>query len=133
MNELKFPVIAKPLLANASADSHKMSLVLNNNGLKELEPPFILQEFENHGGVIFKVYVAGKYVKCVKRNSLPDISEEKLGKLGDSMPFLQISNLSNGEDKGDIEDAEMPALSFVDEVAQGLRQALRQLISLTLT
>ncbi|KAG5562281.1 hypothetical protein RHGRI_005119 [Rhododendron griersonianum] len=39
-------------------------------GLSKLKPPIVLQEFVNHGGVIFKVYVVGNYVKCVKRNSL---------------------------------------------------------------
>ncbi|KAE9452415.1 hypothetical protein C3L33_15684, partial [Rhododendron williamsianum] len=48
-----------------------MSLVFNREGLSKLKPPIVLQEFVNHGGVIFKVYVVGNYVKCVKRNSLP--------------------------------------------------------------
>lgn len=121
-HDLKFPVIAKPLLANASSNSHQMSLVFNNNGLKELEAPVILQQFVNHGGVIFKVYVAGKYVKCVLRNSLPDISDEKLKNSGNLMPFSQISNLGpGGTTEGEVD---MPAMSFVEEVGQGLTQAL---------
>lgn len=118
---LKFPVIAKPLLANASSNSHQMSLVFNNNGLKELEAPVILQQFVNHGGVIFKVYVAGKHVKCVLRNSLPDISQEKLNNsTGNVMPFSQISNLCPNL-SGEVE---MPAKGLVEQVGQGLRQAL---------
>lgn len=124
--DLKFPVIAKPLLANASSGSHKMSLVFNNNGLKELEAPVILQQFVNHGGVIFKVYVAGKYVKCVLRNSLPDISDEKLKINSENlMPFSQISNnLCPAGGKNIIGEVDMPAMSFVEQVGQGLRQAL---------
>ncbi|PON61876.1 Inositol-tetrakisphosphate 1-kinase [Parasponia andersonii] len=34
----------------------------------------MLQEFVNHDGVIFKVYVVEKYVKCVKRKSMPHVS-----------------------------------------------------------
>ncbi|KAL6972254.1 Inositol-tetrakisphosphate 1-kinase [Sarracenia purpurea var. burkii] len=129
---LNFPVIAKPLVANGSAKSHQMSLVFNNDGLGRLKPPIILQEFVNHGGVIFKVYVAGEYVKCVKRRSLPDVSEEKMGTLGDLLPFSQISNLtgqdqfhSNPRDAMHIEEAAMPPLSFVYDVANGLRGALK--------
>lgn len=121
-DDLKFPVIAKPLLANASSNSHQMSLVFNNNGLKELEAPVVLQQFVNHGGVIFKVYVAGKYVKCVLRNSLPDISDEKLKNSGNLLPFSQISNLGPGGKN--VDEVDMPAMSFVEEVGQGLRQAL---------
>lgn len=130
IGELGFPVIAKALAANGSELSHKMSLVFNNNGLKELEPPIVLQEFVNHGGVIFKVYVAGKQIKCVKRRSLPDISEEKLGISGGILAFSQISNLASEDASGDsyakvIEEAEMPSLNFVSEVANGLREALK--------
>ena len=35
-----------------------------------------MQEFVNHGGVVFKVYVVGEHVKCMKRRSLKDKCEE---------------------------------------------------------
>ncbi|GJN20212.1 hypothetical protein PR202_gb07561 [Eleusine coracana subsp. coracana] len=56
---LRFPLIAKPLVADGTAKSHKMSLVYHREGLRKLRPPLVLQEFVNHGGVIFKVYVVG--------------------------------------------------------------------------
>ncbi|CAN4099171.1 unnamed protein product [Withania somnifera] len=129
---LHFPVIAKPLIANGTADSHQMSMVLKPEGLEGLKAPLVLQEFVNHGGggVIFKVYVAGKHVKCVKRRSLPDISEEKLGTLENSVCFSQISNLT-AQDQNDhsfdelIEKAVMPPSSFVTDVANQLRDALK--------
>ncbi|KAL2558896.1 Inositol-tetrakisphosphate 1-kinase 1 [Forsythia ovata] len=125
---LKFPVIAKSLVANGSAKSHQMFLVFNKEGLEGLKPPIILQEFVNHGGVIFKVYVAGEHVKCVKRKSLPDISSETIGTSQNLLSFSQISNLTS-EDQSDesvdrlIEEAEMPPMSFVTEIANGLKQA----------
>ncbi|GFZ17129.1 inositol 1,3,4-trisphosphate 5/6-kinase family protein [Actinidia rufa] len=127
---VKFPVIAKPLVADGSAKSHKMSLVFNREGLKKLKPPIVLQEFVNHGGVIFKVYVVGDYVKCVKRKSLPDVSEEKLRSLEGLLSFSQVSNVSTHErDDGkyyklmDLEDAEMPPESLITDIAHGLRRA----------
>ncbi|RZC28012.1 Inositol-tetrakisphosphate 1-kinase 1 [Glycine soja] len=75
---LKFPVIAKPLVADGRAKSHKMALVFNHDGLNSLKPPVVVQEFVNHGGVIFKVYVTGERVRCVKRKSLPDVGEDEL-------------------------------------------------------
>ncbi|XP_026404792.1 inositol-tetrakisphosphate 1-kinase 5-like isoform X3 [Papaver somniferum] len=133
-SKLKFPVIAKPLVADGSTLSHKMSLVYNRDGLNKLNTPVVLQEFVNHGGVIFKVYVVGDYVKCVKRKSLPDISEEELvGKdLEEScVTFSQISNKTSQERSGGmcnevmrVEDAVMPPDSLVTDIARGLRHAM---------
>lgn len=39
---LKFPLIAKPDLADGSAASHEMFLVLNKNGLKKLKQPIAM-------------------------------------------------------------------------------------------
>ncbi|KAK8477892.1 hypothetical protein V6N13_060431 [Hibiscus sabdariffa] len=129
---LKFPVIAKPLMADGSAKSHKMTLVFNRDGLNKLKPPIVLQEFVNHGGVIFKVYVVGDYVQCVKRKSLPDVSEEKLKTLEGSLRFSQVSNLSTREKNDDqyykmmhLEDTELPPQSFMTDVAKGLRKAMK--------
>ncbi|KAI7987924.1 Inositol-tetrakisphosphate 1-kinase 5 [Camellia lanceoleosa] len=129
---LKFPVIAKPLVADGSAKSHKMSLVFNQDGLNKLKPPIVLQEFVNHGGVIFKVYVVGDYVKCVKRKSLPDVSEEKLRTLEGSLSFSQVSNLTTRERNDDkyyktmnLEDTEMPPQSFIADIARSLRRATK--------
>ncbi|KAF7806081.1 inositol-tetrakisphosphate 1-kinase 1 [Senna tora] len=125
---LKFPLIAKPLMANGSDSSHKLCLVFDREGLKTLSVPVVLQEFVNHGGVIFKVYVAGQHVKCVKRKSLPDIAEEKLETLRGSVPFSQISNLAveDGDDsvESNIERAEMPAGELVVELGRALREAM---------
>lgn len=130
--DLTFPVIAKPLVADGSAGSHQMSLVFNEEGLRglKLNPPFVLQEFVNHGGVIFKVYVAGHHIQCVKRRSLPDISKEKLGVSENLLSFSQISNVT-AQDQSDegvaklMEAAELPPASFVTEVACQLREALK--------
>ncbi|KAD6453616.1 hypothetical protein R6Q59_015462 [Mikania micrantha] len=129
---LKFPVIAKPLVADGSAKSHKMLLIFSTEGFDELKTPTVLQEFVNHGGMIFKVYVVGKYVKCVKRKSLPDIDEEKLESLHGSLSFSQISNLTSDERNDDkyykmmdTEDAAMPPMSLITNMASGLRKAMK--------
>ncbi|CAN0890878.1 Inositol-tetrakisphosphate 1-kinase 1 [Linum grandiflorum] len=128
VKELGFPLIAKPLLANGSILSHKMCLIFDGEGLKEVEgTPIVLQEFVNHGGVIFKVYVAGNHVQCVKRKSLPDISEEKLKSLKGTMPFAQVSNLADGGDGhggSEFADVEMPPEGFVGEVGRGLKEGM---------
>ncbi|KAL9691057.1 hypothetical protein QQ045_011474 [Rhodiola kirilowii] len=134
-SDLRFPVIAKPLVADGSADSHDMLLIFNQRGLAALKPPVVLQEFVNHGGVIFKIYVVGQHVECVTRRSLSDISAEKMKTLGDSISFSQISNLTAanyntskddflGANATDLGSVSMPPLSFVTDLALRLRQAL---------
>ncbi|XP_044502526.1 inositol-tetrakisphosphate 1-kinase 1-like [Mangifera indica] len=129
---LKFPVIAKPLVADGSAKSHKMALIFNQDGFNRLKPPSVLQEFVNHGGVIFKIYVVGDYVKCVKRKSLPDYSEEKLKGLEGSLSFSQVSNLATNEKIDEnyyemmhLEDTQLPPQSFITDIARGLRKAMK--------
>ncbi|XP_023894653.1 inositol-tetrakisphosphate 1-kinase 1 [Quercus suber] len=143
---LKFPLIAKPVLVDGSAKSHEMFLVFNENGLKKLKlkKPIMMQEFVNHDGVIFKVYVVGDHVKCVKRSSLPDICEETLNSIAEDKGFLLFSKISNlvaknNEAEGGssdevegyccgveklVEKAEILPLEFVMELAKGLREAM---------
>ena len=130
LDTLSFPLIAKPLVADGTAKSHKMSLVYHREGLAKLRPPLVLQEFVNHGGVIFKVYVVGGHVTCVKRRSLPDVSPGDDASAQGSVSFSQVSNLPNertaeeyyGEKS--LEDAVMPPAAFVNQIAGGLRRAL---------
>jgi inositol-1,3,4-trisphosphate 5/6-kinase/inositol-tetrakisphosphate 1-kinase len=113
-----FPVIAKPIEANGSDYAHKMQLVYDDEGLKNVKAPVVLQEFVNHGGVVFKVYVAGEYVRCVKRQSLPDVKAEM--ELKGSVAFELISNVAPANDVVVV----MPAEEFVAEVARGLRKEM---------
>ncbi|KAI3952582.1 hypothetical protein MKW98_015811 [Papaver atlanticum] len=128
--KLRFPLIAKPEMVDGSMQSHELSLVYNLGALKKVHTPVVLQEFVNHGGVMFKVYIVGDYATCAKRNSLPDISEEQLDAEKSPVPFSQISNkpsqehsdhMSNEERR--IEEAVMPPDSFISRIASGLRQA----------
>ncbi|KAK3153392.1 hypothetical protein QOZ80_2BG0171920 [Eleusine coracana subsp. coracana] len=127
---LRFPLIAKPLVADGTAKSHKMSLVYHREGLRKLRPPLVLQEFVNHGGVIFKVYVVGGHVTCVKRRSLPDVSPEDDASAEGSVSFSQVSNLPTERTAEEyyeamsLEDAVMPPTAFVNQIAGGLRRAL---------
>ncbi|KAL2903663.1 Inositol-tetrakisphosphate 1-kinase 1 [Bienertia sinuspersici] len=127
--KLSFPVIAKPLLANGSHKSHELSLVFNSHGLKYVEPPVVVQEFVNHGGVLFKVYVAGDYVKCVKRRSLPDFQvcsgAAELEEHESIRLISEISSSATEDDETFMKEAEMPAMSFIYSMAKGLREATK--------
>lgn len=70
---LKLPFVAKPVEANGTSNSHQLCLVVTKSALGLLETPVILQEFKNHGGILFKLYVLGDKVMVFKRQSLPDV------------------------------------------------------------
>ncbi|KFK25896.1 hypothetical protein AALP_AA8G176700 [Arabis alpina] len=131
LGELKFPVIAKPVAADGSAKSHEMFLIYDQEGMKILKAPIVLQEFVNHGGVIFKVYVVGDHVECVKRRSLNDVTEKEISEKKGPKPFSQVSNLTDQEEKkkkfGDdrsLETVEMPPLSFLTDLAKAMRKSM---------
>lgn len=73
--------VAKPLLADGSETSHALALVYDRDGLAQLargdlaaiRPPCVLQEFVDHGGSLFKVYVVGDVTNLTRRRSLPDM------------------------------------------------------------
>ncbi|OIV96963.1 hypothetical protein TanjilG_00545 [Lupinus angustifolius] len=131
---LRFPIIAKPLFVDGTASSHELCLIFDREGLRTLNNQnnnsrIVLQEFVNHGGVVFKVYVAGEHVRCVKRRSLLDISEGKLRTLKGLVKFSQISN-STVEERSEnmteivTEKAEVPPEELVMELGRGLREAM---------
>mmetsp|Transcript_14568 Transcript_14568/g.22463 ORF Transcript_14568/g.22463 Transcript_14568/m.22463 type:complete len:538 (-) Transcript_14568:235-1848(-) len=68
-----FPLIAKPLTAAGTVESHKLGIVLGKGGLKKLQKPCIVQEYANHDAALFKVYVLGEEVFVYRRPSLPNL------------------------------------------------------------
>ncbi|KAG0484933.1 hypothetical protein HPP92_009012 [Vanilla planifolia] len=127
--DLPFPLIAKPIAAADSAEAHDLTLVFRPHALLRLKPPFILQEFVNHGGVVFKLYVAGDHVRLVKRKSLPDVvSDDNSEKFADG--WLQFSRLSNvtsvnsSDEAARLQSAEMPPMSFVMEIAREMKKSI---------
>lgn len=127
--KLTFPIVAKPLLANSNDKAHEMWVIFTPHGLNKVQPPVILQQFVNHGGILFKVYVAGDHVKCVKRNSLPDFhsnpeNPERLGSPtgNDIMSFSQISSSVVEDEDKFLKDAKMPSLDMVYTIAKGLKE-----------
>lgn len=75
---LRLPLIAKPLEAAGTAESHRLAIVLGaavggGPARADVRYPVLLQEYANHGSVLHKVYVLGDAVFVYARPSLPDI------------------------------------------------------------
>eukprot|EP00249_Psilotum_nudum_P021373 c28085_g6_i1 orf=878-1975(-) len=122
---LKLPLVAKPLVVDGTAKSHALSLVFNEICLAELDPPLVLQEFVNHAGVLFKVYVVGDTVKAMRRLSLPDVHECESVKHG-VISFPRVSCAAASADVADLDPrvAEFPPQELLDSLASQLRHKL---------
>lgn len=74
--QLSFPIIVKPLMAAGTKASHAMAVVTHPCGLDQIATRFpccLLQEYANHNGILYKVYVLGDFVSVHKRRSLPNL------------------------------------------------------------
>ncbi|KAH9755956.1 Inositol-tetrakisphosphate 1-kinase 3 [Citrus sinensis] len=100
---LTLPLVAKPLVADGSAKSHELSLAYDQYSLKKLEPPLVLQEFVNHGGVLFKVYIVGEAIKVVRRFSLPDVTKQDLSRSAGVFRFPRVSCAAASADDADLD------------------------------
>ncbi|GAB4839255.1 Inositol-tetrakisphosphate 1-kinase 3 [Ancistrocladus abbreviatus] len=123
---LMFPVVAKPLYVDGSAKSHELSLAFDRYSLKKLEPPLVLQEFVNHGGVLFKVFIVGEAIRVVRRFSLPDVCSRELSKNAGVFPFPRVSCAAVSADDADLDPgvAELPPRPLLDKLARELRQRM---------
>ncbi|CAN1284812.1 Inositol-tetrakisphosphate 1-kinase 2 [Linum perenne] len=120
---LKLPLVAKPLLVDGTAKSHQLSLAYDEFSLSELEPPLVLQEFVNHGGVLFKIYIMGESIKVVRRFSLPNVTNCELEKVAGVMRFPRVSCAAASADEADLDPsvAELPPLPLLERLAKELR------------
>ena len=86
----RFPLISKPLAAAGTSDSHKMIVFLNSTGLSKVPAPCLLQEYANHDGVLYKVYVLGDEVYVFQRPSLPNLPVGKL--YGEEFTYVEFDS-----------------------------------------
>ncbi|XP_050260306.1 inositol-tetrakisphosphate 1-kinase 3 isoform X7 [Quercus robur] len=123
---LKLPLVAKPLLVDGTAKSHKLFVAYDQLSLAELEPPLVLQEFVNHGGIVFKVYIVGESITVVRRFSLPNHGKRDLSKVAGMYPVPRISSYLSSAEDADLDPsiAEHPPRPLLEKLATELRRRL---------
>lgn len=67
---VSYPMVCKTVIGHGSETCHEMAVIFNEEGLKDLMPPCVVQQFVNHNAVLFKVFVAGNKHYIVKRPSI---------------------------------------------------------------
>lgn len=73
--DICFPVICKPIEACGTPLSHKMVVIVSPLDLDLLLPvwPCVVQQYYDHGAVLYKAYVIDGSVMVFQRPSLPDL------------------------------------------------------------
>lgn len=93
-HNVNFPFVCKKSVSHGSA-SHKMSIIFNKEGLKDVDPPCVAQTFINHGALLYKIYVIADKYHVVKRPSLRNFSKQALK--DHQTIFFNSHDISSGE------------------------------------
>ncbi|KEH27333.1 putative phosphotransferase with an alcohol group as acceptor [Medicago truncatula] len=123
---MKLPLVAKPLVVDGSAKSHELCIAYDELSLLKLEPPLVLQEFVNHGGLLFKIYIVGETIKVVRRFSLPNVGKHELLDVDGLFRFPRVSCAAASADEADLDPniAEHPPKPLLERLARDLRRRL---------
>ena len=70
---MKFPLLVKPGIASITETSHDMRLVFCSEHLRDLILPCVAQEFCNHSGIVYKIYIIGERIFLFERPSIRDV------------------------------------------------------------
>ncbi|XP_069500319.1 inositol-tetrakisphosphate 1-kinase-like [Ambystoma mexicanum] len=124
---LTFPFICKTRVAHG-ANSHEMSLIFNQEGLRELKPPCLLQSFINHNAVLFKVFVVGSEYFVVQRPSLKNFAVGESERKTITFNSQDVSKPESCSHLSELDKAagevSRPSDDIVSQVVRGLQTAL---------
>ena len=74
---LHFPLLAKPLEGVTNEEAHTLRLATSPESLVNVPVPCLLQEYINHGAVVYKVYALGNHLAVTTRTSTRDINPDE--------------------------------------------------------
>ena len=105
---IEYPIIAKKLIGKAGlTESHDMRIIFSEDNLKDLKAPCVVQEFLNHGGKMFKVYVIGdKFYTCEKPSVRNFHASDK------ATLFFDSTNITKGEYFPSLHEKDPSAVNF---------------------
>ena len=69
-----YPFVCKPIVAHGKKESHQMSIIFDEYGLTDVQPPCVAQSFINHNAVLYKVFAIGDRQFIVERPSIKNLS-----------------------------------------------------------
>ncbi|XP_053202960.1 inositol-tetrakisphosphate 1-kinase-like [Panonychus citri] len=131
-NGVKFPFVCKPLEAHGGSFAHQMSLIFNEKGLKDINPPCVAQTFINHNAKLFKIFVIHEKYFVVDRPSLKNFKAGDFPTLHFDSPDVSKANSSSRLTELDEDDEGGPTPIVNDEIVSKLVNILRTILGLNL-
>uniref|UniRef100_A0A8C6PBI0 Inositol-tetrakisphosphate 1-kinase n=1 Tax=Nothobranchius furzeri TaxID=105023 RepID=A0A8C6PBI0_NOTFU len=128
---LTFPFICKTRVAHGT-NSHEMAIIFNEEDLKDVKPPCVIQSFINHNAVLYKVFVVGESYTVVERPSLKNFPS---GPADRKAIFFNSHNVSKPESSSDLtsrENVEGVSEPPNDDVIRELSRLLREALGVSL-
>lgn len=124
---LKFPILAKPKAASLMLNtpneySHMLRLATSPEDLVGFTSPCILQEYINHGGIIYKLYAVGSQLSCDIRPSTRDINPGESINLNFHSERPEVQNGFWTQPR-DFSDVNVPFDDFI-QISDDLRKAM---------
>eukprot|EP01025_Chloroclados_australasicus_P035317 TRINITY_DN3599_c1_g2_i1.p1 TRINITY_DN3599_c1_g2~~TRINITY_DN3599_c1_g2_i1.p1 ORF type:complete len:532 (+),score=68.62 TRINITY_DN3599_c1_g2_i1:87-1682(+) len=129
---MQLPLIAKPVVACGINESHHMAIYFDASELgnmrrdaKHINMPVCVTQYYNHGGWVYKVYVAGSQLFVHKRQSLPDFGPENVR----SSKVIWFDSLSSLPSELQLNDEQLKLQNqkeaFIDETSESFLEAAR--------
>jgi inositol-1,3,4-trisphosphate 5/6-kinase / inositol-tetrakisphosphate 1-kinase len=127
--EVSFPVMVKTSIACGAGATHLMEVVSSEESLGHIlsdaqeNGSFIIQEYVDHGGLVFKVYVVGEKVFTYERQSSRDLRGNDFGAISfnSQHAFPEALQPSHDQLKG---EGWGPSQKLMEELSVILRRAL---------
>lgn len=71
--DVQYPFVCKPIVAHGTKICHKMAVIFNEEGLKDITPPCVAQTFINHNATLYKIFKIGSKQYVGHRPSLKNL------------------------------------------------------------
>jgi len=125
---VQYPFVCKPIVAHGTKICHKMAVIFNEDGLKDIQPPCVAQTFVNHNATLYKLYKIGSKQYVCQRPSLKNLYA------GDHPTIFfdthDVSKSDSSHHLTELDDEELgasplkPDISKLDYVGETLRHKL---------
>lgn len=70
---INFPIITKPTVTRCDAEAHDMSIIFSEKNVSDVMSPCVIQEFVNHGSMLYKVAAVGQQMYICERPSVKNL------------------------------------------------------------
>lgn len=124
-----FPLVCKPIIAHGKKESHQMSIIFDNDGLTDIQPPCVAQSFINHNAVLYKVFIIGDQQFIVERPSIKNLTPRGQATIhfdSNDVSKPNCSSFLTELDQDDLSKTPIPPdMDRLKEIARIIQQQLK--------